>query len=174
MHSERINIVGESQTAKIAAIAIQMKRDKIDVVDFTVGEPDYPTPLNIKNAAIDAINKDLTKYTLIPGTIELRQAIINKLKRDNNLEYDLDDIVVSSGAKQSIFNIILSVVAKDDEVIIPAPYWVSYPEMVSIAEGRSVIIQTEENYRILSLIKPERSFCVILPIRQELFTQNLS
>ena len=144
MHSERINIVGESQTAKIAAIAIQMKRDKIDVVDFTVGEPDYPTPLNIKNAAIDAINKDLTKYTLIPGTIELRQAIINKLKRDNNLEYDLDDIVVSSGAKQSIFNIILSVVAKDDEVIIPAPYWVSYPEMVSIAEGKSVIIQTEE------------------------------
>jgi aspartate aminotransferase len=144
VHSERINIVGESQTAKIAAIAIQMKRDKIDIVDFTVGEPDFPTPLNIKKAAIDAINNDLTKYTLISGMIELRQAIINKLKKDNSLEYDLDNIVVSSGAKQSIFNIILSVIGKDDEVIIPAPYWVSYPEMVSIAEGKSIIIQTKE------------------------------
>lgn len=146
MHSDRINNIGESQTAKIAAIAIQMKRDKIDVVDLTVGEPDFPTPLNIKKAAIEAINKDLTRYTLIPGTIELRQAIINKLKKDNNLEYDLDNIIVSSGAKQSIFNVVLTVVGKDDEVIIPAPYWVSYPEMVSIAEGKSVIISTEEKH----------------------------
>ena len=144
MPSDRINNIGESQTAKIAAIAIQMKRDKIDVVDLTVGEPDFPTPLNIKKAAIEAINKDLTRYTLIPGTIELRQAIINKLKKDNNLEYDLDNIIVSSGAKQSIFNAVLTVVGKDDEVIIPSPYWVSYPEIVSIAEGKSVIISTEE------------------------------
>ena len=144
MHSDRINNIGESQTAKIAAIAIQMKRDKIDVVDLTVGEPDFPTPLNIKKAAIEAINKDLTRYTLIPGTIELRQAIIRKLKEDNNLEYDLDNIIVSSGAKQSIFNAVLTIVGKDDEVIIPSPYWVSYPEIVSIAEGKSVIISTEE------------------------------
>jgi aspartate aminotransferase len=136
--------VGESQTAKISAIAIQMKRNLIDIVDFTVGEPDFPTPSNIKKAAIDAIQKDLTKYTLVPGMVELRQAIINKLKNDNNLEYDLDNIIVTSGAKQSIFNIILSTVGKDDEVIIPGPYWVSYPEMVSIAEGTSVIVQTEE------------------------------
>lgn len=146
MHSDRINNIGESQTAKIAAIAIQMKRDKVDVVDLTVGEPDFPTPLNIKKAAIEAINKDLTRYTLIPGTIELRQAIINKLKKDNDLEYDLDNIIVSSGAKQSIFNVVLTVVGKDDEVIIPAPYWVSYPEIVSIAEGKSVIISTEEKH----------------------------
>lgn len=146
MPSDRINNIGESQTAKIAAIAIQMKRDKIDVVDLTVGEPDFPTPLNIKKAAIEAINKDLTRYTLIPGTIELRQAIINKLKKDNDLEYDLDNIIVSSGAKQSIFNVVLTVVGKDDEVIIPAPYWVSYPEIVSIAEGKSVIISTEEKH----------------------------
>ncbi|MCK4754434.1 MAG: pyridoxal phosphate-dependent aminotransferase, partial [Calditrichia bacterium] len=144
MPSDRINNIGESQTAKIAAIAIQMKRDKIDVVDLTVGEPDFPTPLNIKKAAIEAINKDLTRYTLIPGTIELRQAIIRKLKEDNNLEYDLDNIIVSSGAKQSIFNAVLTIVGKDDEVIIPSPYWVSYPEIVSIAEGKSVIISTEE------------------------------
>ena len=107
MNSDRINTVGESQTAKIASIAIQMKRDKIDIVDFTVGEPDFATPLNIKKAAIEAINNNLTKYTLIPGTIELRQAIINKLKIDNNLEYDLENIIVTCGAKQSIFNIIL-------------------------------------------------------------------
>jgi len=142
--SDHKNVVGETQTAKIAAIAIQMKKDKIDIVDFTVGEPDFSTPLNIKQAAIKAINKDLTKYTLIPGIIELRQAIINKLKKDNNLEYDLDEIIVTSGAKQSLFNIILSIIGRDDEVIIPAPYWVSYPEMVSIAQGKSIIIQTEE------------------------------
>jgi aspartate aminotransferase len=142
--SDRIKTIGESQTAKITAIAIQMKRDKIDIVDLTVGEPDFPTPLNIKNAAIEAINKNLTKYTLIPGMIELRQAIIKKLKNENNLEYDLDNIIVTSGTKQSIFNIILTVVGSQDEVIIPAPYWVSYPEMVSIAEGKSVIISTEE------------------------------
>jgi len=146
LYSDRTNSLGESQTAKIAAIAIQMKRDKIDVVDFTIGEPDFPTPLNIKKAAIDAINNNHTKYTLVPGTIELRQAIIKKLKKDNNLDYDLDNIIVSTGAKQSIFNVILTVVGKDDEVIIPAPYWVSYPEMVSIAEGKSVIIPTEEKH----------------------------
>ena len=144
MHSGRINTVGESQTAKIAAIAIRMKKENIDIVDFTVGEPDFPTPQNIKNAAIAAINKNLAKYTLIPGIIELRQAIIKKLKNDNNLEYDLDNIIVTSGAKQSIFNVILSIVDKGDEVIIPSPYWVSYPEMVSIAEGKSVIIPTVE------------------------------
>lgn len=144
MPSDRINTVGESQTAKIAAIAIQMKRDKVDIVDFTVGEPDFPTPQNIKSAAIDAINRDFTKYTLIPGTIELRKAIIKKLKNDNNLDYNLDNIVVTSGAKQSIFNIILSHVGRDDEVIIPGPYWVSYPEIVSIAEGKPVIIPAEE------------------------------
>ena len=143
MNFDRKNVINESQTAKIAAIAIQMKKEKIDIVDFTVGEPDFPTPLNIKNAAIEAINKDLTKYTLIPGIVELRRSIADKLQRDNNLEYDLDSIIVSCGAKQSLFNIILSVVSKDDEVIIPAPYWVSYPAMVSIAQGKSVIVQTE-------------------------------
>jgi len=146
VQSGRINTVGESQTAKIAAIAIRMKKENIDIVDFTVGEPDFPTPQNIKNAAIAAINKNLAKYTFIPGIIELRQAIIKKLKNDNNLEYDLENIIVTSGAKQSIFNVILSIVDNGDEVIIPSPYWVSYPEMVSIAEGKSIIIPTlEEN-----------------------------
>jgi aspartate aminotransferase len=142
--SERVKMIGESQTAKIAAIAFQMKRDRIDVIDFTIGEPDFPTPLNVKKVAIDAINNNLSKYTLIPGIPELRQAIQKKLKNDNNLEYDLENIIVSSGAKQAIFNTIMTNIGKDDEVIIPAPYWVSYPEMVSIAEGKSVIISTKE------------------------------
>jgi aspartate aminotransferase len=147
VYANRVNTLGESQTAKIAAIAIQMRRENIDVVDFTVGEPDFPTPLNIRNAAIDAINKGLAKYTLIPGIVELRKAIQKKLKNDNNLDYEIDNIIVSTGAKQSIFNAILSIIEKNDEVIIPAPYWVSYPEMVSIADGNSVIIQTEEAQR---------------------------
>jgi aspartate aminotransferase len=137
--------VQESQTAKIAAIAIQMKRDKIDVVDFTVGEPDFPSPQNIRNAAITAINNGKATYTLIAGIVELRKAIQKKLKNDNHLDYEIDNIIVSTGAKQAIFNAILAIVEKDDEVIIPAPYWVSYPEMVSIAEGKSVIIDTDES-----------------------------
>lgn len=145
MYSDRLNSIGESQTAKIAAIAIQMKKDKLDVVDLTIGEPDFPTPPNIKKAAIDAINKNLAKYTLIPGIIALRETIQKKLFVDNNMEYDVDNIIVSNGAKQSIFNALLAIVNKGDEVIIPSPYWVSYPEMVAIAEGKSVIVSTDES-----------------------------
>ena len=146
MYSNRVNSIGESQTAKIASIAIRMKRENIDIVDFTVGEPDFPTPMNIKKAAINAINNNHTKYTLIPGIRDLRLAIQNKLKNDNNLTFDLDEIIVTSGAKQSIFNALLAIINRDDEVIIPAPYWVSYPEMVSIAEGKTIIIPTDENH----------------------------
>jgi aspartate/methionine/tyrosine aminotransferase len=145
LYSKRVDTVRESQTAKIAAIAIQMKRDKFDVVDFTVGEPDFPSPQNIRNAAITAINNGKATYTLITGIVELRKAIQKKLKKDNHLDYEIDNIIVSTGAKQSIFNAILAIVEKDEEVIIPAPYWVSYPEMVSIAEGKSVIIDTDES-----------------------------
>ena len=145
VYSKRVHTVQESQTAKIAAIAIQMKRDKIDVVDLTVGEPDFPSPQNIRNAAITAINNGKATYTLIAGIVELRKAIQKKLKNDNHLDYEIDNIIVSTGAKQAIFNAILAIVEKDDEVIIPAPYWVSYPEMVSIAEGKSVIIDTDES-----------------------------
>ena len=144
-YSKRVDTVIESQTAKIAATAIQMKRDKIDVVDFTVGEPDFPSPQNIRNAAISAINNGKATYTLITGITELRKAIQKKLKDDNYLDYEIDNIIVSTGAKQSIFNAILAIIDKNDEVIIPSPYWVSYPEMVSIAEGKAVIIDTEES-----------------------------
>ena len=121
-----------------------MKRENIDVIDLSVGEPDFPTPAHIKQAAINAIQNNLTKYTLNSGIIELRQAIKQKLKKDNQLEYDLDEIIISSGAKQCFFNAILSIINRGDEVIISAPYWVSHPEIVNLAEGKTIIVQTEE------------------------------
>lgn len=144
MSSDRIKLISTSPTLKIAAKAIMMKREKIDVVDFSVGEPDFPTPQNIKDAAKRAIDSNYTKYTANEGIIELRQAIVKKLKEDNQLDYALNQIIVSAGAKQCLLNVILSLVNAGDEVIIPAPYWVSYPEMVILAEGKPVFIPTSE------------------------------
>lgn len=144
MYSERIRGINESLTAKIFAKAVQMKRDKIPIIDFSIGEPDFPTPNHVKEAAKKAIDNNFTKYTVNNGIIELRQAIARKLKKDNNLKYDVNQIIVTNGAKQAIFNAIMTLVNKGEEVIIPAPYWVSYPEMVSIAEGIPLIIQTDE------------------------------
>ena len=144
MISDRIKRIGVSPTMKIAAKAITMRSEGIDIVDFTVGEPDFPTPQFIKDAGKRAIENNLTKYTINRGTAELRHAIAHKLKEDNNLDYDIAEIIVSSGAKQCIFNAILSLVNEGDEVIIPAPYWVSYPEMVILAQGKPIIIETKE------------------------------
>jgi len=150
-----------SPTMRVAAEAKRLKAEGIDVIDLSVGEPDFPTPQNIKDAAKKAIDENHTKYTINAGTVELRKAIVNKFKVDNNLDYSLNEVIVSSGAKQSIFNAILSTVSKDDEVIVPSPYWVSYPEMISLAEGRTVIIETtEENgFRIT----PEQLEAAITP-----------
>ncbi len=144
MVSERIKNIGVSPTLKIAAKAISMKAEGVDVINFSVGEPDFPTPQFIKDAGKKAIDKNLTRYTINSGIVPLRQAIAKKLKEENNLEYDISEIIVSSGAKQSIFNVIMSLVNEGDEVIVPAPFWVSYPEMVSLAQGKPVIVQTEE------------------------------
>src|SRR5574338_223033 len=133
-----------SPTMKVAAEAKRLKAEGIDVIDLSVGEPDFPTPGNIKEAAKRAIDENHTKYTINAGTVELRKAIIDKFRKDSNLDYKMSEIIVSSGAKQSIFNAILSTVSKDDEVIVPAPYWVSYPEMISLAEGKTVVIETTE------------------------------
>ncbi len=121
-----------------------MKREKIDVVDLSVGEPDFPTPQFIKDAAKKAIDENLTKYTLNKGLYELREAIAERLKEDQRLEYHPEEIIVSNGAKHSLLNIIMATVNPGDEVIIPAPYWVSYPEMVQLADGRPVIINALE------------------------------
>jgi len=142
--SQRVHSITTSPTVTIAAKAILLRRQKVDVIDLSVGEPDFPTPGHIKEAAKKAIDANLTKYTLNSGILELREAIAQKLKNDYHIEYDTDEIIVSNGAKQCIINVILSLINRGDEVIIPAPYWVSYPQMVKLAEGQPKIIQTRE------------------------------
>ena len=144
MVSEVANRINESPTMRVSALAKKMKADGENVINLSVGEPDFPTPDNIKQAAKKAIDENQTRYTINPGTVELRKAIAAKLKRDNDLDYDIKNIIVSNGAKHSVFNCILATVNKGEEVIIPAPYWVSYPDMVSIANGTSIIIDTKE------------------------------
>ena len=129
---------------KVSALAKKMRADGEKVINLSVGEPDFPTPDNIKQAAKKAIDENQTRYTINAGTVELRKAVAAKLKRDNGLDYDIKNIIVSNGAKHSVFNCILATVNKGEEVIIPAPYWVSYPDMVSIADGTSIIIDTKE------------------------------
>lgn len=144
MVSEVANRINESPTMKVSALAKKMKAEGEKVINLSVGEPDFPTPDNIKQAAKKAIDENQTKYTINAGTVELRKAIAAKLKKDNNLDYDIKNIIVSNGAKHSVFNCILATVNKGEEVIIPAPYWVSYPDMVGIANGTSIIIDTKE------------------------------
>lgn len=129
---------------KVAQHALEMKAKGESIIDLSVGEPDFPTPENIKNAGIRAIQENFTKYTVNAGIIELRKAIVEKLKRENGLDYTPNNILVSNGAKHSIFNTVQSIVGDGDEVIISSPYYVSYPEMVTIAHGNSVIVPTTE------------------------------
>ncbi len=143
--SERIQKVAASQTMKISAKAIELRAEGKDVINLSVGEPDFPTPENVKNAAIRAINDNKTLYTINAGIVELRKAISDKLKNDNGLDYSIDEIIVSNGAKHSLFNVIQVIVNEGDEVIVPAPYWVSYPNMVSLAGGKSVVIDSDES-----------------------------
>jgi aspartate/methionine/tyrosine aminotransferase len=129
---------------KVAAKAKQMRSEGHDVVNLSMGEPDFPTPENIKNAAKKAIDDNQTKYTINAGTVELREAIVNRIKEDYNLDYSINEIIVSCGAKHSVFNSIQAICSEGDEVIIPAPYWVSYPHMASLAQAKSVVIDTSE------------------------------
>jgi aspartate aminotransferase len=142
--SKRVTKIGVSPTMKVAAEAKEMQSRGENVIDLSVGEPDFNTPQNVKDAAKRAIDANQTRYTLNNGTPELRNAISQKLKNDNGLEYSPADIIVSCGAKHSLFNTIQSIVHVDDEVIIPAPYWVSYPEMVTLAHGQSIYVNTTE------------------------------
>lgn len=141
--SDRITNLSESQTIAMAQKSRDMKAQGIDVISLSLGEPDFNTPDFIKEAAIEAINNNQTYYPPVPGFMELRKAIAAKLKRDNNLEYTAENIVVSTGAKQALINAVLSIVNPEDEVILPAPYWVSYKAMVELAEGISVVIPTQ-------------------------------
>jgi aspartate aminotransferase len=142
--SKRLQSIKPSPTLAIDAKANSLKQQGIDVINFGVGEPDFDTPQNIKDAAINAINSGFTKYCPVAGTIEIKNAIIEKFKRDNNLDYFPEQIIVSSGAKHSLYNLFQSILDDGDEVIVPAPYWVSYPDMIALAGGKPVIIQTSD------------------------------
>jgi aspartate aminotransferase len=144
MHlAKRIQKVTPSLTLAIEAKAKRLKQEGIDVISFSAGEPDFDTPDPIKQSAIESLKKGFTKYTPASGTLELRKAISEKLARENHLPYPPDQIVVSCGAKHAIYNALQVLVEEGDEVIIPSPYWLSYPEMVALAGGSSVILKTE-------------------------------
>lgn len=140
--AERVHQVKPSSTLAVAAKAARMRAEGMDVISLGTGEPDFDTPQHIKNAAIAAIEAGFTKYTAVDGISELKQAVINKFKRDNFLDYGLEQILISAGGKQSIYNLCQALLNKGDEVIIPAPYWVSYPDIVLLAEGSPIILPT--------------------------------
>ncbi len=141
--AERSNI-SPSLTLAMNTKAKEMKRKGIDVISFAAGEPDFPTPVHVKEAAKRAIDENKTYYTPASGIPELKELVVEKLKRENGLEYGIDQVVINSGAKHSAFNALAVTVDEGDEVIIPAPYWVSYSEMVNILGGRCVFIETKE------------------------------
>ena len=148
--SDKVNLISESQTIAMARKSRELKAQGIDIISLSLGEHDFKTPDVIKQAAINAINEDFTYYTHVSGYVELRQAIAHKFKRDNGLDYTADDIVVSTGAKQSIANAVLCLINPGDEVIIPAPFWVSYLEILKLAGGVPIIIDTtiENDFKI--------------------------
>lgn len=148
--SERIQNLSESQTIAMAQRSRELKAAGKDIISLSLGEPDFDTPSFIKEAAKKAIDENYTKYTPVPGYLELREAIAHKFKRDNNLSYSTDQIVASTGAKQSLANVVLSIINPGDEVIIPSPYWVSYLELVKLAEGVPVFVESgiESDFKI--------------------------
>ena len=140
--TKRINSVKPSATITISAKAMELRAQGVDVISLSQGEPDFDTPKHIKDAAIQAINDGKTKYTAVDGTPEIKEAIINKFKRDNNLDYKPDNILVSTGAKQTLFNLFQSVLEEGNEAIVISPYWVSYPDMVILAGAKPIIVDT--------------------------------
>lgn len=140
--SDRINLISESQTIAMARKSRELKAQGIDIISLSLGEPDFATPEVVKQAAIKAINDNYSYYTHVSGYVELRESIAKKFKRDNGLDYTADEIVVSTGAKQSIANAVLCLINPGDEVIVPSPYWVSYLEILKLAGGVPVIINT--------------------------------
>mgnify|MGYP001158438099 CR=1 FL=1 len=142
--SDRANLIQASITMTITALANQLRKEGKDVIGMSAGEPDFDTPDSIKKAGIDSINQGKTKYTPAAGTVELKQAVVNKLKQDQGLDYDLSEVIISAGAKHSIFNALMAVLNPGDEVIIPTPYWVSYPDQVNVLGGKSVFVETTD------------------------------
>ena len=161
MLTKRINSLSPSLTIAISTLAGELKAQGKDILSFSAGEPDFGTPQVIKEEAIKAINEGFTRYTPVPGIPELLEAIAAKLKRDNNLDYKPSQIIVSNGAKHSLFNILQALIEEGDEVIIPSPYWVTYPELVTYSGGKSVIIETQDSDGFK--ITPEQLEAAITP-----------
>ncbi|MGB3750869.1 MAG: pyridoxal phosphate-dependent aminotransferase [Arcobacteraceae bacterium] len=159
--ASRMENLSPSLTLAITALAGELKAQGKDILSFSAGEPDFDTPQVIKDAAIAAINNGKTKYTAVAGTLETKQAIIGKLQRDHGLKYKSDEVIVSNGAKHSLFNLFQCLVDTGDEVIIPAPYWVTYPEQVKFSNGVPVVIDTNDttNFKIT----PEQLQSAITP-----------
>ena len=148
MLSARVRGIAPSATLSIDAKAKQLKKDGKDVVIFGAGEPDFNTPENIKQAAIKAINNNVTRYTPVGGMPDLKKAVAEKFKRDNNLNYDVSEILISCGGKHTLYNIAMAVLEKGDEVILPTPYWVSYEEMIKLAEAKPIFCETDERFKL--------------------------
>lgn len=140
--SSLLNRFSEPETLKMAKLGRELRAKGIDVIDLSLGEPDFDTPQHIKDAAVKAINDNWSHYTPVAGFADLREAVCTKLKRDNHLDYKPENIITSTGAKQSLANVILALVDEEDEVVIPTPYWVTYSELVKIARGKVVEIRT--------------------------------
>lgn len=159
--SNRLNRLAPSATLAMSQKSGEMKAQGIDVINMSVGEPDFNTPDHIKEAAKKAIEENYSRYSPVPGYADLREAVVAKLKRENNLEYGVNEILVSNGAKQSVCNTIMALVNPGDEVIIPAPYWVSYPQMVKLAGGEPVIVNAgfDQNFKMT----PEQLEAAITP-----------
>jgi len=144
--SNRVTQIKPAATIAVAMKAMELQAQGRDVISLGFGEPDFDTPDHIKQAAIDAIRQGQTKYTPVEGTKELRNAIVRKFRVENQLEFDTGQIMVSNGAKQCLFNLLISLLNQGDEVILPAPYWVSYPDMIKLAEGQPVILNATAEY----------------------------
>lgn len=159
--SNRLNRLAPSQTLAMSQKSGEMKAQGIDVINMSVGEPDFNTPDHIKEAAKKAVDENFSRYSPVPGYMDLRKAIVAKLKNENNLDYTTSEILVSSGAKQSVCNTVMALVNDGEEVIIPAPYWVSYPQMVKLAGGTPVIVNAgfEHNFKMT----PEQLEAAITP-----------
>jgi len=157
----RLARVQPSPTVGMNTIANQMKREGRDVISLAAGEPDFDTPQHIKDAAVKAMAEGKTKYAPPAGIPELREAVVRKLKRDNGLEYTPDQISISCGGKQTIYNALMATLDPGDEVVIPAPYWVSYTDITLLSEGEPVVVEcpVEQGYKIL----PEQLDCAITP-----------
>jgi len=167
--SKRVQMIKPSPTVAITGQAIALKAQGKDIISLSVGEPDFDTPEFVRQSGIDAINTGKTRYTALDGTADLKQAIVLKFKRDNDLDYAPEEIVVSSGAKQAIYNLMQATLNAGDEVLIPAPYWVSYPDMALLAEATPVIIDGSIENRFK--ITPEQLEAAITP-KSRMFILN--